>query len=169
MGRKEGRWIREEARSYLARVYFLRETIEGRSLPGMLSRLSFAAVLMLPVFEPIELAPTQHAQFARARARSLISTAAKVFQPRSKVHRDARTYHHREMARWPLSNFYSPRRDPRGLVSLAVDIYARPLRIVVTPAVSLTLRPDSPALDDRCHPRFRWHPKIVPERRNARE
>lgn len=42
----------------LVHVYFLRETIKGRSLPGMLSRLSFAVVLMLPVFiEPIELTP----------------------------------------------------------------------------------------------------------------
>lgn len=66
-----------------------------------------------------------------------------------------------EMARWPLSNFYSPRHDPHGLVSPAVDIYAHPLRIVVTPTGSLSLIPDSPALDNRCHLRFRWHPKIV--------
>lgn len=73
-----------------------------------------------------------------------------------------------EMARWSLSNFYSPRYDPRGLVSSAVDIYAYPLSIVVTSAVSLTLRPDSPARDNRCHLRFRWHPKIV-SARNVQE
>lgn len=142
----------------LLRVYFLRETIKGRSLPGMLSRLSFAAVLMLPVFgEPIKLTSTQHAQFTRAC--TLISTAAKVFL--TSIESASRCTHHQEMARWPLSNFYSLRHDPHGLVSPVVDIYAHPLRIVVTPTVSLSLIPDSPALDNRCHLRFRWHPKIV--------
>jgi len=69
-----------------------------------------------------------------------------------------------KMVKWrdgPFRIFYSPRCDPRGLVSSAIDIYAYPLHIMVTSAISLILGPDSPALDNRYHLRFKWHPKIV--------
>lgn len=155
--------IREEARAaltYPSVFTFYERQSKGVFLPRMLSRLSFLTRALFSgsrcsrrvnrVNAPTTTHTSARAQIVCTRTLFLISTAAKVLQPRSKVHRDARTRYHSpsgdKMASFKF--FIAPRnRAPACFLARDEEIYAYvyPHAVEVIPAIiSLTLKPDWP-------------------------